>query len=62
MPARRMPMQIRGIKDTAVIGKSGLTLTERKTSIREARREPFNFLGYRICTGRSPLRWSCCAF
>jgi len=55
-------MQIRGIKDTAVIGKSGLTLTERKTSIREARREPFNFLGYRICTGRSPLRWSCCAF
>jgi RNA-directed DNA polymerase len=29
-----------------VITKIGLTLNEQKTSIREARREPFNFLGY----------------
>ena len=29
-----------------VIGKIGLTLNEQKTLIREARREPFNFLGY----------------
>jgi RNA-directed DNA polymerase len=29
-----------------VIGKIGLTLNEQKTCIRNARREPFNFLGY----------------
>lgn len=29
-----------------VIGKVGLTLNEQKTCIRNARREPFNFLGY----------------